>query len=314
MISIIIPAFNEETHILQLLKSIERYAPKNSGIEIIVVDNGSTDDTVIIGEKHNAHVVVDPYATVAGLRNRGVKEASGDVLIFLDADVVLTKQWQSAIQKVIKDLDEMPNIVTGSVVGISRNPSLIERMWFQENTIKKINYINSGHLITTRKLFTALNGFDSSLISGEDYDFSSRARLVGARIINNPELKVIHEGYPKSIAEFFKREIWHGKGDYKSIYTILSSKIAILSIAFLFFHLCLVLGLVLGEEMIIGASVLLILCECVFSSILKFNKHGFFVMAFNIFVFYLYFLSRGISFLLSLFGKNNEAKSTHRSR
>lgn len=315
MISFIIPAFNEETHILELLESIERYAPRKNGIEIIVVDNGSTDDTVIIAEKHNVNVVVDPDATVAGLRNRGVKESSGDILIFLDADVVLTEQWQTAIPIVIRELEKRAYIVTGSRVGISKEPNFIERMWFQKNDVKEVNYINSGHLITTKTLFNALNGFDSSMESGEDYDFSSRARLIGAKIINNPDLNVIHEGYPKSIAEFIKREIWHGKGDNKSIRSILHSKIAILSITFLLLHFCFVVGILLSDISLVFVSLLLIVFECLFSSIIKFHKYGSFVVLIDTFIFYLYFLSRGISLLISVFStKNNRSKSMHRNR
>lgn len=76
----------------------------------------------------------------------------------------------------------------------------------------------------SRKAFGQLGGFNENLKTGEDPELCMRARAAGFRIINNPELKVHHEGYPKTVRAFFKRERWHGAGGVSSLKDLLTSK------------------------------------------------------------------------------------------
>ena len=184
-------------------------------------------------------MLVDDKATVGGLRNRAAQKAMGDVLIFLDADILLTEAWGRHIVGVYHGLMEDVWQVTGSRCGISGTAGWIERFWFRPLLDKKVKYINSGHLITTPELFRHLGGFDERLESGEDYAFGKSAADAKATITNNPLLAVIHEGYPKTLREFIKREIWHGRGECKSIRTIKTSNVAIAAILFMGLHVAL---------------------------------------------------------------------------
>lgn len=231
-LSFIIPTLNEEAHIGGVLDSITENLQGRFQYEVVVVDNGSSDRTVANSLEKGANCFHAPGYSISSLRNLGALEAKFDIFVFLDGDVYLGKDWGERIGPVIEKLYSQPHIITGSLYGISEENNWIERIWFApRTTLKEVNYINGGHLIIHKSLFSKVEGFDPDLKTGEDYEFCARARKRGALIENNPELKVIHAGYPKSIKRFFARERWHGSGDYKSLKTLLSSKPALVSLA-----------------------------------------------------------------------------------
>lgn len=228
-ISFIIPALNEAKNLPETIDSIKS-AVKNSKYEILVIDNGSTDATISIAKSLGARILTDPIATIAKLRNIGVKESSGQVICLIDSDISISDDWETELALFIKDRKKDDLFVTGSrcKVGLEQ-ATFIETNWFFLLQSSKSQYINSGHLITTRKAFGKIGGFDETLKTGEDYDFCQRAKSLGIPIIENKKLKAFHRGYPKTIKQFFLREAWHGRSDTESITSFLKSKIAIIS-------------------------------------------------------------------------------------
>jgi glycosyltransferase involved in cell wall biosynthesis len=236
-LSFLIPALNEEEHIGGVLESIRDSVGGRLEYEVRVIDNGSMDRTVAIAEQKGAICHHAPECTISSLRNHGGAQAKADILVFLDADVYLSKEWGARIGAVIAKLHSQPNLITGSLYGVSEDDNWIERIWFAPRTTKKeVNYLNGGHLILHSSLFSKLGGFDPSLETGEDYEFCERARSMGAQIENDATLKVVHAGYPKSIKGFFSRERWHARGDYKSFMMLISSKPALVSLV----NLCMI--------------------------------------------------------------------------
>ncbi len=234
LLSFIIPAYNEEKFIGEVIDSIIENVKGKFSYEIILVDNGSTDRTVSIARKKGARVLKNTEGTIAALRNAGARIAKGEILVFLDADVLLTEAWGAELERTIPHLDRYPMTITGSICGVQDAPGWIEKYWFSPITSKNdVNYLNSGHLIIRRNTFQLLGNWPEDIETGEDYEFCRKARKRGCLIVNNPKLRVIHLGYPRSIVSFFKREKWHGKGDYRSLKLFLNSKPAILSIFFL---------------------------------------------------------------------------------
>ena len=160
----IIPALNEETHIGGVLDSVWDNVDGRFEFEVIVVDNGSSDRTLEIAREKGAICLHAPGCTISSLRNLGVLEASSDIFVFLDADVYLGKDWGVQSGSVMERLHNQPHIISGSLYGISEENNWIERIWFAPRTSQQdINYINGGHLIIHRSLFTRVGGFDPEL-------------------------------------------------------------------------------------------------------------------------------------------------------
>lgn len=311
VISFIVPAYNEENTLPKLLVSIYKYTPEALSFEILVADNGSTDATVEAARKYNAVVIIDATARVGSLRNKAARKAKGSIFVFLDADIVLTKAWGENIHEAVKLLIDDPWVVTGSKCGLSAQPGWIERYWFKPLLNKKVNYINSGHLITSRELFYSIDGFDESLESGEDYAFSQAAISANAKIINNFDLVVLHEGYPKTLTQFIRREIWHGRGDCASLSRIKQSKVALLSIMFFMLNVLSLSSFVFFTSNAIGLiSLLLVFGICTTLTVYKYGYNSVVEIFIVSMLFYFYLISRFISCVpLVKYGANN---SRHR--
>ena len=91
--SVIIPAHNEEKYIgkcLQAVKSAAKYVG-DAKTEIIVVANRCTDKTVAIARHYGAKVVINEEKCIAAIRNAGVREAKGEIIVTIDADNLMTK-------------------------------------------------------------------------------------------------------------------------------------------------------------------------------------------------------------------------------
>lgn len=207
--SIIIPAYNEEEHIKDCIESIKSLDYPTDKIEIIVVDNGSTDNTAKVAIKAGAKVINFPKGNVGAVRNRGVKDASGEILAFIDSDCVAGRNWLSA--GVERLLDK--NI--GAVGGECRVPEgsgWVEKAWVgdQKPISKEVERLACSSLILTRELFDLLKGFNEQLSAAEDDDISFRIKERNLCLYSEEQCAVIHKDYPSSLFGIFSKQLWHG--------------------------------------------------------------------------------------------------------
>jgi len=217
-LSIVIPAKNEEKNIGQVLTQLSHIINKKNNIEIIVVDNGSTDKTLEIASGFNVQIHTLPDVTVASVRNYGAKIAKGDCIAFLDADCIVDRDWLKSMKKYFLD----PEVgAFGSTPIAPENGTWVERNWSlvraRRQTASEVDWINSSNLIVKRSAFHEISGFSEDLITCEDVDFCYRLISNKYKIIYDPKIKAIHLGEPKTIKEFIKKEIWRGKNNYSGI-------------------------------------------------------------------------------------------------
>ena len=108
-VSVIIPAHNEASTLSQVLVEVEKLKP----YEIIVVDNGSTDGTKEIALQHHCHVIYYKYSLGNDVgRAIGAREAKGDIVLFLDGDIVIDNK---ELQRFIKGIQQGHQIVVNNL-------------------------------------------------------------------------------------------------------------------------------------------------------------------------------------------------------
>lgn len=173
MISIIIPAFNEEAFLAQTLEQIHVAldANKQEGFswEIIVCDNNSTDHTAEIAASMGAIVVVEPINQIARARNRGAAIAKGEWFLFIDAD---TFPPPALMADVLEIIERGGYIGCGTTItvegGTLFNKLRMERL---NPLFRLFNWSGGAFLLCEGKAFHAIGGFSLNLYAYEEIDF-----------------------------------------------------------------------------------------------------------------------------------------------
>jgi GT2 family glycosyltransferase len=311
-IAFVLPALNEEKYLPETLESIRRLLKGRISYELVVVDNGSTDGTVQLAQQHGAATFILHGVTVGAMRNHGARHSFAPVLVFLDADVVLTTEWAANIEMTLRKLRAEPMTITGSACGVPGNAKWLERNWFGPWRTGRTSHMNSGHMIIARTVFEDIGGFDERLKTGEDYEFSLRAQNAGVKLVSNPQLAVVHNGYPKTLGAFMRREAWHGRSDFDSVRTILQSKIAIAVLVFSFLHVALFAALVVGSITVAAGALGGIISICVAAAFRQYRHENPVVVLSNSAIYYVYFAARFGAFLNALLGRTSFVHREHR--
>jgi hypothetical protein len=304
-ISFVIPCLNEAEHISQTIGDICRFIPEDLEAEVIVADHGSVDRTREIAAALGAQVVCHPEVKLGDLRNRGASIAKGEFLVFVDADVSLTQEWQENIASVLGSLKHGQRIVTGSRTEYAHADHWTHRGYGLQAVVQgDVRYLGTAHIIVKRTLFQSIGGFPADRDTGEDEAFGERAREMGVRVVADPSLRAIHRGAPATAAGFFRRQLWHGIGDVSSIGRLMQSPTGIAGLCFVAGNLLVVLGLPpLRLVPPAAAAVALIGAIGILGTKIWVSRHALrsrdVPAAFA--TFYLFFLARGLAPLARLF-------------
>ena len=182
-LSVVIPAFNEARLIERALQSVAVSIAQNrkSGFtsEIIVVDNNSTDNTADLARRAGARVVFEPVNHIGRARNAGAAQATGDWLLFLDADSLLSPELLADILRVIE---------SGKYVGCGSTLRMDGLPWWANVTLQLWTGISvlfrwaAGALVVCRRdAFQEVGGFDQDLYALDEIRLSKQLKRWGRR-------------------------------------------------------------------------------------------------------------------------------------
>jgi glycosyltransferase involved in cell wall biosynthesis len=181
MISVIVPAYNEEQYLPETLERIgEALSHLNSPSEIIVVDNESRDETRRIAESFGAKVFTESEHNISRVRNRGAEVSAGDVLIFVDADTLVPAALFQRIADVMKD-----EKCFGGAVSVAYGE--FQRKWVKYYILgwrfwETVFHTRQGAAqFCRREAYVALKGYDETIYVGEDVEFQWRLAKLARR-------------------------------------------------------------------------------------------------------------------------------------
>ena len=209
MISIIIPAFNEEENIAVLIEEIRKRDSGNLVKEIIISDGKSTDNTIDIASKAGALVVESPKKGRAAQMNFGAASAKSDILYFLHADSIPPKDFSKQILNAIQK-----NFVSGCfrLVFDHKHWFLKANAWFTRFNINAVRFGDQS-LFVTKDVFEKAGGFKEELLMMEDQEIIHRLKKFG-------KFKVLNEVIKTSARKYLDNGIFRMQGIFYRIWAM----------------------------------------------------------------------------------------------
>ncbi|MCE2750300.1 MAG: glycosyltransferase [Pirellula sp.] len=213
--SIIIPVLNNPQG---LRRCIEALRGQGIAFELIVVDNGSTDETCAVAELLADRVLIYPKLTVGALRNQGAQVAKGQILVFTDSDQRPAEGWlASGLEALARE--ESAGMVGAryhAPEGSSWVAKTLDLQRRYSDVRGDIGWLQGGNLFVKRAAFERVGGFRTDLVASEDVDLSFRVRKAGFRVICDPKIINYHDGDPQTLIDFFRKERWRGSSGWKA--------------------------------------------------------------------------------------------------
>jgi GT2 family glycosyltransferase len=194
-VSVVVPTYNRAASLKRLLRSLESVAVPAGGMEIVVVIDGSTDDTLSVVTSSQARWVTQPNRGRAMARERGWREARGEVIVFLDDDVVPEPH---AITRMVEALD-VADGVGATILPLDVKPVIAHYMHVDGIVNHYERAGNALWLITAaaafrREALDRIGGFDVAYEqAGEDVDLTLRLVESGGTIRIEPDAVVYHD-------------------------------------------------------------------------------------------------------------------------
>ncbi|VAW54773.1 hypothetical protein MNBD_GAMMA06-593 [hydrothermal vent metagenome] len=253
-LSIITPMYNSGQYIGRMIQALKDLDSPQDQFEIIIIDNGSSDNSVKIVKEFDLSCSIMRNASISQMRNAGAEKAKGEILGFIDSDCIVSDDWaKKAIGFIADDLG-----VVGGYYGLGDSPGWVEKTWhgLKKNVTGDVSFVSAGNMVIKAKLFNEIGGFDESVETGEDWDLCQRVIGAGYRVVNQPSLNVKHLGNYKSLFGIIKKERWYGRGMFSVLKGRMLTKPLLASYLFLIFLFVAAASLLTSSYNVMLASLL----------------------------------------------------------
>lgn len=210
-VSVIVPAYNSAGTIRITLAALNNQIYPKKLYEIIVVDDGSRDETADVSKEIGARVLAQRNQGAGVARNLGAKEATGEIILFTDSDCEPERDWIERMVAPFKD----PAIAGVKGFYKTRQTKSTARFAQLEYDIKcdllkkqrYIDFIDTYSAAYRRDVFLDSGGFDAvyTTASGEDSELSYKLALAGHKLVAAPDAFVYHL-HPDTILKYLKKK------------------------------------------------------------------------------------------------------------
>jgi glycosyltransferase involved in cell wall biosynthesis len=210
-VTVVVPAYNAEATIEECVASLLAVA-YDGAVELVVVDNGSTDATRLLASRAGATVLTAPRRGPSAARNEGIRHATTDIVAFTDADCTVEPDWLARLVAALAD----PAVgIAGGRIRARRDATEAERfgelIHDHEAAIEVWSppYVITMSWASRRAVLDEAGGFDETLRRGEDVDLSWRIAAAGYRLVYVADAIVRHRN-ERSLAGLAREGLLHG--------------------------------------------------------------------------------------------------------
>jgi mycofactocin glycosyltransferase len=222
-VSVVVPVKDRADELRRCLESLRRVRYPVEKLEIVVVDDGSCDESAAVARSLGASVVSSGGRGrgPAAARNRGAAVAKGEILAFIDSDCTASESWLAELSAAFEDPDV---VAAGGRVAGMHGASSLDRYEAEMSSLclgkrdrsgqagNDTFYLPSCNLLVRRREFAIAGGFREELQVGEDVDLTWRLRDRGGKIVYTPRGRVCHE-HRNRLWAFLRRRFQYGTSE-----------------------------------------------------------------------------------------------------
>lgn len=182
-ISVIVPAFNEEKLLGESLRAMreamQAFAERGWDGELVVCDNNSTDRTAEIAREEGAEVVFEPVNQISLARNKGAEAATGDWLLFIDAD---SRPEAALFNDLAEAISSGRCLAGGSTIRMDHSSLMLRLLTLGWNAISRIRGWAAGSFVFVEAAaFRELGGFSAELFASEEIELCQRLKRLARK-------------------------------------------------------------------------------------------------------------------------------------
>ena len=238
-ISAIICTYNRSAYLKKAVQSLLDQTLPQEQYKVIVVDNGSTDNTKAIVEgfkqSENLHYIYEPAKGLSQARNTGWQNAQGEFIAYLDDDAIACAEWLQRIVQAFDTVRPQPGSVGGKVIPVweverpTWLPKELERLlsivdWADRPTflIEDRQFLSGTNIAYPREIFEKAGGFStdlgrkaSNLLSNEEILLKRQLKRRNLATYYDPDIYVYHHIPAERLTKrwFYRRAFWQGASD-----------------------------------------------------------------------------------------------------
>jgi len=212
-VSVVVPVYNGESTIKECLESTLTLDYPREKLEVITVDDGSTDATLSVLKTYPVRLVQKNHGGYPSSMNAGIGESKGDVVLIVDSDTYVHHDY---LAKILEELEDQKVGIVSGYVATKPNAKFWARIIgfesedrYDQMDSKYVDFITSTCTAYRKEVFNQLGPFNEELKRGSDEDLAQRASKAGWKIVLRKDAVCYHE-WVSSVRRYFKKQTANG--------------------------------------------------------------------------------------------------------